>query len=1221
MPDQKYEREPHRLDLLGLDLNRPVDSIKPNKYPIIKNLRSYQAGRIEPRLGIANINTVVGSQTPVHSIRRLNDPNNATFTRVIGAGTHVAVGQASFTDLDSGYSGDPLALVPWAPENSPTPFMYIGDRSRMRKVSAAAALHTIGLAAPTAAPGVALTTVPIYNVIDEFDSLTGWSNVGVVNAPVLTNSRSSPGITYILYDTGTTGWCCIAPDSMTGLGAGERLVFLTNAETQTVQKVFPGSTATTIASIIYDSGTTGFASIVLTTPFDIQVQVDSLIRNTTGTENARVVAVTNGPAGTTSIRVSTTGTWAATNAVQLQPSFRIYTTLNHAAAEVMKGDSFSTGCSAAGTGYLQKTVALDLSLLAAGVPTRPDDLMHISFLLQSPEFLTEIKVLLDVDGVTNDFTQNYYWRSIRASDLSPAEAGLQSLISTLTTVDQRNATEAAVSLTPDVPPPPPVIDPNTGEDIYKYADFTYTYPDGRVYQQAVPRSNAPTGYASASQQLALGSSVYAEVFFRISDLIRVGTDMSRTLKNVAAIRIVFTCTASFSWAVDSWWIGGGYGPDTLSSTSTSYLYRYRARNTATNVASNFSPPTRLEESPLRQSVTVTPTQYPAPSGTSLSTSDFVLDLVRFGGEIPDWHYVGTTPNSATPSFADVYPDDTVGGNPVLGDNNYQPWPVIDVPRSGTTGTVSGTTVNDSSTTFNTSWAPGTRILINNQPFYIYRVISTSRLELTQNAGSQSSVTWRIDEPVLLAQPLPCLWEQDDTFFGCGDPINPGRLYYSNAHSETVSGGNYIDVCSASETLMNGVSHNLRNYVFSSEGMFQILPTNNPQAPWRSERLPISRGMWSRWGLTREPSPFLMILGKDGIYATTDGGSGMSMTDADLYPLFPGDGNLGVTTNGLVPPNMITAQAANFRLAFYDGYFYFDFINTSSSRTTLVMALDLGATARGEAAPGGWLFDVYTPGAVCHYGEEGKEVHALLIGGADATTGRLYQYGGSNTDNGTSIACQIRTPSWDHGDPRANKFYGDLMLDCDAAGVTLTCTPGANNYGTTFTAATVNNNGRAQTAIPLGTAWRAGKNIALDITFSVSTSSRPLLYIIEPRWTFEPAPISAFSWEFNSTSFGKRNFKYFGLYRLTHVSSADLTMVVTVDNVAQTAITIAHGSGLYVTTVGRFPVYKGKLYKIRISSTTEFRLDPRDSYIEIKEWAAPGSFEEVRAFGDFAMIEG
>src|SRR4249920_949324 len=119
MPETKYNRDTQRMDVVGLDLNRPVDSVKNNHFPYLKNCRSYVAGRLEPRFGLTLISEVVAGQSPVHSARRLNDPGTADFTRIIGANTHVAYGKTAFTDLDSGYSGDPLALVPWKPQDSP----------------------------------------------------------------------------------------------------------------------------------------------------------------------------------------------------------------------------------------------------------------------------------------------------------------------------------------------------------------------------------------------------------------------------------------------------------------------------------------------------------------------------------------------------------------------------------------------------------------------------------------------------------------------------------------------------------------------------------------------------------------------------------------------------------------------------------------------------------------------------------------------------------------------------------------------------------------------------------------------------------------------------------------------------------------------------------------------------------------------------------------------
>lgn len=1220
MPEVKYSRDTQLFNCNGIDLNRPVDSVKPSKFPILKNVRSFQAGRIEPRFGLLNIAVGIAGQTPLHSSRRLNDSANSTFTRVIGAGTHLGYGQTSFTDLDSGYSGDPLALVPWKPDASPTPFMYVADSARMRKINVSGALHTVGLPAPSTAPGVSLTATPAYKVIDAFQATTGWGQAGTAGGPTLLSAgpglRVNTTIAQIVFDSGTTGWACINPTSAFNIGAGMRLIINSGGgtvETVTVQAVYPGFAATTISRIIYDSGTSGLASLFLASPVD-QVACDAIIRNTTvGPENARIISVTSGPDGTTSIRISTSSTWAATNAVSVLPTLRAYFINTHAAAETLTEDGVRTALTS-GTGALTKTSALDLSLIASGIPSHPSDIMHISLRVSDPTVITELKAMLDVDSTTNDFTRNFYWRSFRAADLTPAAANLQSLLATRQQILQRNIIDAPFGTATTDPYGNPLFDVD-GNPLNFTTDVNgnpITAPD-------------QTNDIAVSQQLDPGVSQFVELQFRLSDLIRVGTDSAQTLRNVAALRITAIVTGNVNLDLDSWWIGGGFGPDTFDPTASPYFYRFRARNPATNVPSNFSPATRYAALPLRQSVTVTPTQYAAPSGTSLTAADFVLDIARFGGQIADWHYIGTIPNSASPSFADIYDDDLVGGQPIQGNDNYQPWPILGLPVSGTTGSVAGTSVNDAASNFNLSWAPGTRILINNQPYPIYNVLSTSRLELAENAGSQTVVSWRIDEPTILAQPLACLWEWNDTFFACSDPVNPGRLYYSNPGSETTRTRNYLDVTSPSEPLMNGLAFNIRSYLFSSENFFQILligVSDQGVRTFRAERIMNGKGLFSRWALTRNPkAPYIGFLGRDGIY-TTDGGAPQSITDDDLFPLFPNEGSLGESVNGYIPPNIISAQASNLRMDHYDSYLYFDFTDTSGNRASLVWADALK----------GWFYDVYAPsdgaGVVFHYGEEGAGIHALLVGASDSGSAHLYQYTSSTgSDNGNAIPCQIWTPSRDQGDPRSNKLYGDVMLDADTEGVVLSCIPFYDNNDFSTDAVLVTTASRAQTPIPLWTVgvdenWTTARNISLSITFLASSpSARPLFYIWEPRWTFEAAPLSALSWDISPSSFGMDNFKSIGLCKITHVSNTDLSLLFTVDGVEQPFITIPNSSGVYTQTIFRVPVFKGKLYRLRIASSSEFRLDGRDSFIAVKNWGSDGAYQELRVFGDYSLVEG
>src|SRR5262249_16663948 len=123
-----------RFETDGIDLNRPPDSVKPKRFPLLQNVRITTQGQIEPRFGLQDLGNVVAGQSPLHSIRRLND--FGSFIYVLGTGTHLAYGQlAPFTDLDSGYSGNPLSIIPWRPDQSTLAYMYVADSLRMRKVN------------------------------------------------------------------------------------------------------------------------------------------------------------------------------------------------------------------------------------------------------------------------------------------------------------------------------------------------------------------------------------------------------------------------------------------------------------------------------------------------------------------------------------------------------------------------------------------------------------------------------------------------------------------------------------------------------------------------------------------------------------------------------------------------------------------------------------------------------------------------------------------------------------------------------------------------------------------------------------------------------------------------------------------------------------------------------------------------------------------------------
>jgi hypothetical protein len=265
-----------------------------------------------------------------------------------------------------------------------------------------------------------------------------------------------------------------------------------------------------------------------------------------------------------------------------------------------------------------------------------------------------------------------------------------------------------------------------------------------------------------------------------------------------------------------------------------------------------------------------------------------------------------------------------------------------------------------------------------------------------------------------------------------------------------------------------------------------------------------------------------------------------------------------------------------------------------------------------ASRDGWFVDVYDPSIVCHEGEEGDGVHSILCGGSD---GILYQLAGTD-DDGTPIPCHVRTPSEDQGDPRAHKLYGDIMLDVEPNSVAITATPGYDGYSVLGAAVAVTGTSRVQTPVDPGVGgWNTHKNIALDLDW---VGSGPLFYIWEPRWAKEPGPISALTCETPECTHDLKGYLYLGDCYIAHNSTANLSLVITVDGVAQPALTIAHSAGADAKTYLRLPVMKGKSFKYRISSTAVFRLRGEQCEFKIKQWGSDSPYLTIYPFREIQL---
>lgn len=153
-----FQTNMFRYGIKGLNITDAIDALEPNELRIMLNVTHRSDMALTGRPGQAALAT---AGTNHHTIRRLNSPNGAmgSYTRIFGVDSSLYIGQSgALTSIDSGYSGDPLTMVPYRPTFSSEPWMLVADRGRMRKVRADGLTLPMGLPAPTAMATAVLGT-------------------------------------------------------------------------------------------------------------------------------------------------------------------------------------------------------------------------------------------------------------------------------------------------------------------------------------------------------------------------------------------------------------------------------------------------------------------------------------------------------------------------------------------------------------------------------------------------------------------------------------------------------------------------------------------------------------------------------------------------------------------------------------------------------------------------------------------------------------------------------------------------------------------------------------------------------------------------------------------------------------------------------------------------------------------------------------------------------
>lgn len=1193
---EQFQRKPFLFGAGGINLNSPPDLCPDEQYPYALNVYSAQQGSIQPRPGLSRVSGP--TIAPVVQIKRVNNSLPGApfpFQRYIADGLgRILGGEDGSLVLDSNYSGSAPSMVTATPPQAPDTWMYVADKAQMRKLRTDQ--HTaqnMGIFPPTQEPQAAQFAP------DDF-WINLWNVPGVVAAAGIagtpagaSRAPASTTILAILYDNVVPGWASVAFTNPTSdysfLGRKSHLTF--GSETAIVDQVFQVISSTTVAGIAYDSGSTGLATIQMSTPFSSLVRDQFL--HLGGTEWVRVLSVTQGADGLSSFRCVTVGTIAVGAAIVSAPAARVYFNETHTAGEAVDitvtTSAFTIPITPERTGALTITQTSDLSQIG-NRPITQDDYVHISIRVDLPVNVLYGRIMLDVDATTNDFTRNFYYKPFEQNDFTTASQGLAS---------QTTAQQQAIAL----------------QQTRSY-DATVYYESGALGDSTAtageetlnPYANYPI---TSSMQSSTGSLAWTEFIFKVQELQRVGSDTAQTLANVKAMRVELTVSGPVNLSVSSFWTGGTFGPDVLDSTygiqGFPILARYRYRSSMTGAISVQSPPLRSGIIPRRQAFFFVAQASPDPQ------VDFI-DWEVFGGTQESWHYIGSCPNTAggRSLFYDLN-DTAILANDPLSSVCFPPVPVSDSPKHSVVNVVGTSVIWVSGDTFNPKWAAGATLLINGKGYTLYAPpASSTRLQTVENIGVLNNVVLFIGEPTIMGQPVPQLWgpDQQGRYFFSGDPYNPGRVYVSNADADGgldgVSDQTFIEVSSASDPVLNGAIIEDASIVLTANTLQRLQPSYGEQnINYTPTVLETGRGLYARNAMVVYGGK-LYYLGNDGIYRWSPGTGSENITDKAFGPLFPHASLPGYPisrgTLTVFPPDFTRPE--DLRLGSANGYIVFDYPDTQGTFMSMAYCVQNGAW---------WLWQYANAGAVVHYQEEGQNINTTLVGLRD---GNLALMASGAGDMGTPMPCSVFTKAWDAGDARSLKIFGDAWVKANPQGPPITVLAATDDYSTIVALPTPILGGSRIAPFFIDLSQGQGnlkRNLALGFEWFTSSSdaaTQTLYYWEVGPWQVAPQQLQ--NWISQPTTHGMTGFQHLREVWLSYVSTAPLTLVITADGNSFSYVFPQSNGMPTKQRVDTSPI-KGKLFKYATVSNSPFSLFFEDIEVKVKEWGTEAAYSSVRPF--------
>lgn len=1067
------------LDFQGIDLLHPVDSMPPGKVPYAQNVRRYQKGRIAPRNQLTSPAYLTPSGNPVHSLRRLNDttPGGPAGGAILISGSGGNL-YAQAAPVASQLSGNPLGLIPFRPNQSVPAWMYVSDSTQMLKVRSDGLTRKQGIKEPQTPPNVTTqNTTTTETGLTLHAASYPWTNVAGQNAnfnygqntptdglsPLIIGVIPGAKITITVTGSAHINGATHAPGDTRSVSIGFPDSFLTGgvttsplvigAFTDGAGNVLPaGGQVPTVVAI--------GASATLTVPpnaVELQVGIDSQ-GNTFGSNNGSFALGWSMSVSAIATVMSILGSltcwyfgdsphsgpvaayiWRNPNDTGGNSQYNRSTTspaANGAGSGSITGNSFlmdtTPGDPTTPMAWTQLnedgTIAGTISLFQPSIEPpqyQSDGYADFNFCLVGSIFVpapgTYAFQMIFKDAIMWGIGGGASWAG--KGTIRGIFGQTETAINGLPLIDsQVGGTGGATTTTYSITFPSAGIYPIE-------IDFDYWKHSGRTLQMTA----APTPGASAANIPPLPAAASRELVqykyrFRASESgAKSNPSPPSTPQSIPVAANVVTpefcpdpqCDVVDYFRVDASVADYTYvatGPNTSPPTPISDEIPDDQLGNDLLETDQYEPFPSIDL-PQKGTVNITGGVIQWASGNKFNIRYLFGTIILIGSPTSIAYVFVSRPYPAgwqagyTPSVSEIIFDSA---------GHYQQATIVAGPTGGSTPTFNhaGGITTDGGVTWQDQ---GTYA-----PFLNGLVTQVNIPDIPDAVGAQ----YYIATPTLAAQQLPFVWGPTDNVnfaFGVGDKLRPGVMYwYEGNNLDAAPQTNQEDITDPNESLINGAMAGGKGVVFSEKRAWMILPNFfNAEATsegvsgstWSLQGCDIDRGLYMPWCVAIDGFGNVFFRVKDGIHFSPSGNASKSITDDDLYPLFPHEDSNEApqpVVRGPVtihPPDDTQPAAQTFAVA--NGYLYYDYIDTGGTRVTLVF----------DIAAKGWVFDIYQYPVSRHALEDGTTVNGTYAGCVDGSI-RFF----SREGNEPTAQSYVMMPAYTAADQRASKHWGDLYIE-------------------------------------------------------------------------------------------------------------------------------------------------------------------------------------------------